>query len=96
LSEKESKILSIEENRRYHRHYFLAVNNPIRRRILRAIKEGYKTVDAIKNETGFEVQNLEWHLKYLKHYLCIEKKNINGKQEYKLTKEGEIINYLEK
>jgi len=35
---------SIEETRRYHRLYLRAVNNPLRRKILLAIKEGYNSM----------------------------------------------------
>jgi DNA-binding transcriptional ArsR family regulator len=96
VSKKENTIKSIEENRKYHRNFFLAINNPLRRRILRAIQDGYTTIDALQSITNLEIKILEWHLSYLEHCLCIERKNLNGTQEYKLTQEGEIINYLEK
>ena len=43
---------SIEATRRYHRLYLRAVNNPLRRKILLAIKEGYNSITDLQKETG--------------------------------------------
>ncbi len=85
---------SIEETRRYHRLYLRAVNNPLRRKILLAIKEGYNSMNDIQKETGIDKTNLEWHLSILEHGFCVEKIAESGKLLYNLTKEGQLIEYL--
>ena len=85
---------SIEETRRYHRLYLRAVNNPLRRKILLAIKEGYNSINDLQKESGLTKTNLEWHLSILEHGFCVEKTAESGKPLYKLTKEGQLIEYL--
>ncbi len=85
---------SIEETRRYHRLYLRAVNNPLRRKILLAIKEGYNSMKDLQKETGLNKINLEWHLSILEQGFCVEKIEESGKLLYKLTKEGQLIEYL--
>lgn len=85
---------SIEETRRYHRLYLRAVNNPLRRKILLAIKEGYNSMKDLQKETGLNKINLEWHLSSLEQGFCVEKIEESGKLLYKLTKEGQLIEYL--
>ena len=85
---------SIEETRRYHKLYLRAVNNPLRRKILLAIKEGYNKMEDLQKETELNRTNLEWHLSILEQGFCVERNVENGKLKYKLTKEGQLIEYL--
>jgi len=97
LSRKTSKTTSdsIENTRQYHERYFRAINNPLRREILKALKEGHATVEDLQSKTGLESDTLTWHLKILEHDFCVEKEIKQGKTYYKLTQEGKVINYLE-
>ena len=95
---KNSKTISNngEQTKEYHLRYFRAVNNPIRRNILRALKNGSKNIDELKSETGLTKESLNWHLSVLEHGFCIEKKVVEGKTIFYLTKEGKVVNYLDK
>jgi DNA-binding transcriptional ArsR family regulator len=86
----------MEETREYHARYLMAVNNPVRRRILRALKQGHATIEALHSDTGLAPEVLEWHLSILEYGLCVEKNVRDGKAVYKLTKEGMIVDYLDK
>ena len=96
LLKKEPKktIMSIEENKLYHTRYLRAINNPLRREILKAIKKGYETIGALQLSTGLDENTLIWHLNVLEYGCCIEKKKKQGKLIFKLTQEGKVINYL--
>jgi DNA-binding transcriptional ArsR family regulator len=97
LSEKNSGTTakSIEENRIYHKRYLRAINSPLRRKILRALKEGSMTIAELHSHTGLDNNTLKWHLNILEHGYCIERNAKGDHVMYKLTKEGEVINYLE-
>jgi len=97
LSSEKSRTTSgsIEETRRYHEQYLRAVSNPLRRRILKAIKEGYSTVEDLKLKMGLDERALKWHLDILEHDFCVEKEVNQGRLVYRLTKEGRVIDYLE-
>ncbi len=86
---------SIESTRLYHELYLRAVSNPLRRKILRVLKEGSASIEEISSKTGIEKVALKWHLDTLEHGFCVEKENINGKWLYKLTQEGRVVDYLE-
>jgi len=72
-----------------------AINNPSRREILKAIKEGHSTIEDLQSRTGLDNGTLKWHLNVLEHDFCVEKEIKQGKLVYKLTKEGRVIDYLE-
>ncbi len=97
LSGKESKTVgnSIEETRLYHTRYLRAINSPVRRRILRALKEGCANVKDLESVTGLGKESLEWHLSVLEHGFCVEKVMKQGKMVYKLTQEGKVVDYME-
>jgi DNA-binding transcriptional ArsR family regulator len=97
LSEKKSKTISksIERTRLYHERYLRAVNSPLRREILTALKEGCETIEDLESKTGLDKDTLEWHLSVLEHGFCVEKNNKEGKPAYRLTREGRIVDYLE-
>ena len=97
MSDKSSKTTddSMEKTRLYHEQYLRAVSNPLRRRILKAIKDGYVTVEDLKLKIGLDDRTLKWHLDLLEHDFCVEKEINQGKLVYRLTKEGKVIDYLE-
>lgn len=97
MSGKDSRTIgkSIEETRRYHKRYLRAINSPLRREILRALKEGYTTIEDLSSRTGLDNGTLNWHLSVLEQGFCIEKDTKQGKLVYKLTQEGQVVDYLE-
>jgi DNA-binding transcriptional ArsR family regulator len=97
LSEKGSKTIgrTIEETRQYHTRYLRAINNPLRREILKALKKGCTTIEDLQSSTGLDHDTLKWHLSVLEHGFCIEKDIKQGKLVYKLTQEGRVVDYLE-
>ena len=97
LSKKSSKTVgeSIEETKQYHTRYLRAINSPLRRRILRALKKGATTAEELQSSTGLDSETLKWHLSVLEHGFCIEKDMEQGRQVYKLTQEGEVVDYMD-
>jgi len=98
LSAEKSKTIgrSIEETRQYHERYFRAINSAIRRRILKALKDGSATIEDLQSRTGLDTNTLTWHLSILEHGFCVQKDIGEGKPVYKLTQEGKVVDYLEK
>lgn len=92
--ETSSVSKSIEETRKYHKRYLRAINSPIRRKILRALKEGCATIEDLQSKTGLAKINLEWHLSVLEQGFCVEKDHKQGKLVYMLTQEGKVVDYL--
>lgn len=86
----------MEETKEYHVRYLRAVNNPLRREILRALKEGEGTMEALGEKTGLEAKALEWHLDILEHGFCVEKEERGGEVVYVLTQEGMVVDYVDK
>jgi DNA-binding transcriptional ArsR family regulator len=97
LSGRKSKTTneSIEDTKQYHERYLLAINNPLRRKILRALNEGDATIEDLESRTRLDKENLTWHLSILEHGFCVEKHNKQGKVIYKLTQEGRVVDYME-
>jgi predicted transcriptional regulator len=85
----------MEETREYHSRYHNAINNPIRRLILKALKQNPKTLESLCSDTGLEADTLEWHLKILENGFCVRKGMQGGKTIYEITKEGMIIDHLD-
>ena len=98
MSGKDSKTIgdSMEETREYHLRYLRAVNNPLRRDILRALKDGDATIEALHSKTGLGVKTLEWHLSILEHGFCVQKEERDGETTCMLTKEGRVVDYVER
>jgi DNA-binding transcriptional ArsR family regulator len=98
LSDKDSKTIgeSMEETKEYHVRYLRAVNNPLRREILRAMKGGDCTLEVLGERTGLEAKALEWHLDILEHGFCVEKEERGGEVVYVLTQEGMVVDYVDK
>jgi DNA-binding transcriptional ArsR family regulator len=86
----------MDEEREYHERYLRAISNPLRIKILRAIKDGFSNIEALKLNTGLDTHSLNWHLSVLENGRCVEKDTIEGKFVYTLTREGRVIEYLEK
>jgi DNA-binding transcriptional ArsR family regulator len=87
---------SMEETKERHRRYLRAVGNPVRRDILRAIKEGHCTVEALSEATGLDAKSLDWHLKLLEVGLCVERRQGKDGVEFQLTREGLVVDYMDK
>ena len=98
MSRKDSKTIgdSLEETREYHLRYLRAVNNPLRRDILRALKDGDATIETLQSKTGMDAKTLEWHLSILEHGFCVEKEIREGETFYKLTQEGKVVDYVDR
>lgn len=97
MSGKKSKTTSdsIELTRLYHERYLRAINSPLRRKILRVLKEGPTSIEELLSKTGLENGALKWHLDILEHGFCVEKKTDSGKLIYTLTQEGKVVDYME-
>lgn len=98
LSNKDSKTIgrSMEETKEYHVRYLRAINNPVRRKILRALQDEASDVSVLIEKTGLEETTLLWHLSILEHGFCIEKKMANDVFIYNLTQEGRVVDYVDK
>ena len=96
-ADDESKTIggSMEETRDRHRRYLRAVNNPLRRQILRKIKDGNSTLDALAHSLGIEPALVDWHLRVLEDGFCVERKEVDGKTWVTLTQEGLVVDYVE-
>lgn len=85
----------MEETREHHSRYHNAINNPIRRLILKALKQNPKALESLHLDTGLEPEILEWHLSILENGFCVKRGIREGKTVYEITKEGMIIDYLD-
>jgi len=96
MSGKQSRTISdsIEETRLYHERYLRAISSPLRREILRAIKDGFTTVRDLRARTGLDEKSLNWHLSILEHGFCVEKDTRKGELVYRLTQEGKVVDFL--
>ena len=97
MSDKRSKTTtdSIEETRLYHSRYLRAMNSPLRRDILRIIKEKKCTIEELEIKTHLNKATLKWNLDILENGFCIEKLVKKDKTIYTLTQEGKVIDFLE-
>ena len=48
----------------------------------------------LQASTGLDLDTLNWHLNLLEYGFCIEKEIKKGKIVYRITQEGEIVDYL--
>jgi DNA-binding transcriptional ArsR family regulator len=85
----------MEEEKEYHRRYLRAVNHPLRKTILRLLLKQDMTTEQLAEKLKKDVNSLLWHLTFLEYGHCITHKRDNGRVVYMLTKEGNVINYLE-
>ena len=97
LSDIKSKTVSnsIEETRQYHTQYLRAINNPLRRKILRALGDKWTSFEALQSATELPLDVLKWHLQMLEQGFCIEQKTEKSITAYRVTQEGRIVDYLE-
>jgi len=83
---------TLEETRDWHRRYLRAINNPLRRKILRSLKDGHDDTASISEDTGIDEKTVDWHIRVLIDGFCVEE---NG-NKYILTQEGLVVDYLDK
>jgi predicted transcriptional regulator len=98
MSDRDSKTIgdSMEETKEYHVRYLRAINSPIRRGILRALKEGDMTIEAIASKTGLDVKTAGWHVAMLEHGFCVQKVEGERAAVYTITQEGKVVDYVDK
>ncbi len=98
MSDKGSKTIGrdMEETKEYHRRYLRAINSPVRRGILRALKDADGSLGSLSAATGLDEKTVAWHLSILEYGLCVEKEERAGKPFYALTKEGLVVDFLDK
>jgi len=87
---------SMEETKERHRRYLRAVNNPIRRDILRSLKDENNVIESISDDIGLDKKTVGWHLKVLLDGFCVEEVFENDKAKYSLTQEGLVVDYMDK
>ena len=85
---------SMEETRDKHIRYLRAINNPLRRNILKLLKNKHMTIKNLIKETNLDEKTLIWHLNILEWGYCIEKSIINNNCYYEITQEGKVIDYI--
>jgi len=97
-SSKDTKTIgdSLEETKEYHRRYLYAVNSPVRRGILKVLKDGDATAEVMASKTGLDPKTLEWHLNILEHGFCVEKEARQGINFYKITQEGKVVDFMDR
>lgn len=93
-----SKTVSgtLEETRERHRRYLRAINSPVRRGILRALKDGHRSAEALAKATGLDVKTLGWHMELLVYGYCVEKRQTDEGEVYALTREGQVVDFMDK
>ncbi|TRO62853.1 ArsR family transcriptional regulator [Candidatus Bathyarchaeota archaeon] len=97
MSDKSKTVVdSMEETKERHKRYLRAINNPVRRRILRAMFEGNDDLLSISESTGMDMKTLNWHLSILIDGFCVEKISASSPEKYRLTKEAEVVDFLDK
>jgi predicted transcriptional regulator len=83
---------TLEETRDRHRRYLRAINNPMRRKILRSIKDGNQVTTSISTDTGIDEKTVGWHIRVLMDSYCIEEHG----DSYALTQEGLVVDYMDR
>jgi len=97
MSDKSSTVTDdMNETKERHRRYLRAVNNPVRRDILRSINRGNNTFSAIIEDIELNSNSLEWHLNILVDGFCVEVKDKADQRRYILTQEGKVVDFLDK
>jgi len=72
-----------------HKACLNALQNPVRRNILKALVEQKKSFEEIKAEFKLTESQTSYNLNMLESTLCIEKEEIEGVTFYVLTTRGE-------
>lgn len=87
---------SMEETKERHLRYLRALNNPVRREIIRTIKDGLNTIEGIQAHTKLDNKTLMWHLQILEWGECVEKVTAGDEVRYRVTQEGRVVDYTDK
>jgi predicted transcriptional regulator len=72
-----------------HKTCLNALQNPVRRNILKSLVEKKKTLEEIKTELKLNDTQVSYNLNMLESTLCIEKEESEGTTYYTLTPRGE-------
>ena len=97
LSDKSKTVAdSMEETKERHRKYLRAINNPVRRDIIRVIVQGNDNISSISEATQLDIKTLNWHLKILEDGFCVECACKGDQRRYVLTQEALVVDYLDK
>ena len=98
MNDKDTKTVggSMEETKERHQRYLRAMNSPVRRTILRELKNRSATLEELKTRTNIDEKTLSWHLDILEWGYCVEKQMKNDLTYYLLTKEGSVVDYVDK
>lgn len=97
MSDKKSRTVSnsLEETKERHKRYLRAMSNPIRRKIIRLIREGSNTIRKLEKNLEMDKKTLAWHIKMLQDGYCLETYFINEVEHFKVTEEGNVVDYIE-
>ena len=93
--EPTTAVDSEEETKLLHERYLTVVNNPSRRKILEALREGGLTAEEIGTKTELSAEALRWHLGLLESVRCVETENAAGNLVYRLTQAGRVVEFME-
>lgn len=97
MSDKSSTVTDdMNETKERHRRYLRAVNNPIRRDILRSINKGNKTTTTISEDINLDLKTVKWHIGILVDGFCVEINNEGDQERIVSTKEGKVVEFLDK
>lgn len=72
-----------------HKATLNALQNPVRRKIVKSLAEKEKSYAEIKDELKLTDSQASYNLNMLENTLCIEKKDVEGVTYYTLTPRGE-------
>ena len=87
---------SMEEIKERHLRYLRAMNNQVRREILRVIKASPSTMEGIQSQIKLDTKILSWHLDILEWGFCIKKETRSDVIYYHITQEGRVVDYVDK
>ena len=98
LSDRDSKTIgmTMEETKEYHLRYLRAINNPLRRTILRTLKDGKAEVGDLASALELDERTLNWHMDILVYGFCVEKEEKDGVTIYNITDEGKVVDFVDK
>ncbi len=82
---------TLEKSKEYHSKWHIAVSSPVRREILKLLAEG-KNEDEIMEMLKLSKKQLDYHVEILQWGFCIHREG----DRWVVTKEGEVVHYLDK
>ncbi len=83
---------SPEEAEEFRKRFKMAINNSVRRKILRHLLEGDKSLSQLEELTGINEKMLRYHIDVLKNGECV----VESVGVLSLTEEGKILANLVK